>query len=184
VKIAGIGKWRSEYLLEVNWSSEEKEKFIRMYPYLSNEDLSKIFKRSISSIQHKATRLKLEKDKEVNSIIRGKSREGEKSANWNGGKKTTRKGHVLILKKEHPLADKNGYVLEHRYLMCEHLGRILNKNEVVHHINGIKTDNQIENLIVMTNAEHTILHHTGLKRSNETRNKIKIARNNRKKVNE
>ncbi|MCF0149500.1 MAG: HNH endonuclease [Clostridium sp.] len=163
-------------MLEVNWTKEEIEKLKRMYPYLSNEDLSKIFKRSTGSIQHKASRLKLKKDNEVNSLIRGKVREGEKSTSWKGGRKLNKKGHVLILKKGHPLADKNGYVLEHRYVMCEHLGRILTPKEIVHHKNHIKTDNRIENLEVMSNTEHTILHHKGLKRSQETRNKIREAR--------
>lgn len=166
-------------MIENSWSLEEIDKLTRMYPYLSNKDLSKIFKRSIASIQRKASRLNLKKDKEVNSLIRGKVREGEKSSAWKGGRKINRKGHVLILKKEHPLADRNGYVLEHRYVMCEYLGRILSTDEIVHHKNGIKTDNRIENLEIMTNAEHTILHHKGSKRSKETRFKISEARKRR-----
>jgi predicted RNA-binding Zn-ribbon protein involved in translation (DUF1610 family) len=45
-----------------------------------------------------------------------------------------------------------------RVLMEEHLGRQLSSNEHVHHINGDKTDDRIENLIVLTHAEHTKLH--------------------------
>jgi hypothetical protein len=42
----------------------------------------------------------------------------------------------------------------HRYLMEQHLGRKLDRNEHVHHINGDPTDNRIDNLMVLSNADH------------------------------
>lgn len=48
--------------------------------------------------------------------------------------------------------------LQHVVIMEQHIGRRLKPGEVVHHINGIKTDNRIENLALMSNKEHSRLH--------------------------
>lgn len=61
---------------------------------------------------------------------------------------------------------------EHRIIIENYLGRKLNRNEVVHHINGDKSDNRIENLKVMSLSEHTKLHMKNRKISLEVRNKI------------
>jgi hypothetical protein len=58
-------------------------------------------------------------------------------------------GYKMICKKEFrgmPHADKKGRIAEHTYIMMKHIGRPLFKGENVHHINGIRDDNRIENL--------------------------------------
>jgi len=64
----------------------------------------------------------------------------------------------------------NGAVREHRRVMEEHLGRKLLTNEIVHHVNGDRTDNQIENLVVMDRGAHSKKHF----RLHEYRNRLKI----------
>lgn len=50
------------------------------------------------------------------------------------------------------------YALEHRLVAARTLGRELLRHEQVHHINGDKQDNRPENLQVMSNREHQLLH--------------------------
>lgn len=82
---------------------------------------------------------------------------GEKHWKWGGGK-IKAFGYILLWKPNHPNKSKRGYVMEHRLVMEEHLGRYLTSKEVVHHINQIKNDNRIENLQLMTRSEHNKLH--------------------------
>lgn len=74
---------------------------------------------------------------------------------WKGGRHVTKDGYVYVYMPEHPHAVYGRYILEHRLVMEQNLGRYLDDNEVVHHKNGIRQDNRIENLIVFrTNGEH------------------------------
>lgn len=74
-------------------------------------------------------------------------------------KKVIKKGDYLYaLVPNHPNATKNGYVLMHRVVMENHLGRLLEKNEIVHHKDHNKLNNNIENLQVMDRVEHNRMH--------------------------
>lgn len=82
------------------------------------------------------------------------SKKGSRHRDWKGGRRLVG-GYVYIYHPEHPRATKQGYVLEHRLVMEGRLGRYLEPEEVVHHVNADRQDNRIENLAVFANnAEH------------------------------
>lgn len=69
-------------------------------------------------------------------------------------------GYWYILSPEHPNKTQMGYVCEHRLVMEKKIGRFLERREVVHHKNGIITDNRIENLeLISSTGKHFIQEH-------------------------
>ena len=88
------------------------------------------------------------------------SKFGDKNGMWNGGVTMTNCGYRKIKENESNMADGKGYVLEHRKVMSEYLGRELTKLEVVHHIDCNRKNNNIDNLMLFNNVgEHTAYHH-------------------------
>ena len=84
---------------------------------------------------------------------------GSAHPRWNQGRIISPDGYVkLRVGLSHPLADGNGYAYEHDLVMVSAIGRSLTGDEVVHHRNGDKPDNRLENLELMTRAEHNALH--------------------------
>jgi hypothetical protein len=88
-----------------------------------------------------------------------KCNKGKYNPYWRGGRSFAGNGYILILIPSHPNADKQGRVLEHRLIMENHLGRTLLPPETVHHINGIRNDNRIENLMLFSTKGLHIQHH-------------------------
>lgn len=77
---------------------------------------------------------------------------------WNIEKIVSKGEYNYCIVIGHPFATKNNYVLHHRVVMENHLGRLLDANEVVHHINGEQKDNRIENLELLSRKQHTSFH--------------------------
>lgn len=77
---------------------------------------------------------------------------------WNIQKVVSKGDYNYAVVLGHPQATRFGYVLEHRVVMENYLGRLLDNDEIVHHVNGKKKDNRPENLEVMSVSEHARYH--------------------------
>lgn len=77
---------------------------------------------------------------------------------WNIKKTVSKGDYTYAVLPAHPNCTKNGYVLEHRAIMENYLGRLLDTDEVVHHLDGNKKFNDIDNLELCLKGEHARLH--------------------------
>ncbi len=82
-----------------------------------------------------------------------------KNGNWKGGTYICG-GYVKVKVKSHPMADKRNYVLLHRLVMENYLGRYLREDEYIHHKDGNKLNNDISNLELVYPEQHAKEHYT------------------------
>lgn len=87
---------------------------------------------------------------------------GELAHRWAGGRRSNPAGYIeLRLQPDdffYPMQSVRHYVLEHRLVMARHVKRCLLPWEVVHHINGVKDDNRLENLKLLSgNGAHNTM---------------------------
>lgn len=91
--------------------------------------------------------------------------EGADHANWGGGTYRHAEGYIYEYAPAHPAASSaKGYVLQHRLVMEQSLGRFLRSDELVHHRNEVKDDNRPENLELLDWSSHMKHHKAGVLR--------------------
>jgi hypothetical protein len=87
------------------------------------------------------------------------ARKGELNPMWKGGTYVRPNGYVLVYAPNHPNVDCHNYVMEHRLVMEVFLDRCLELTEVVHHVDGDRTNNSIGNLMLFpSNPVHLSYH--------------------------
>lgn len=83
---------------------------------------------------------------------------GSAHPSWKGGSFVKEGRRMVTVGKDHPMADHQGYVAEYRLLLAAALGRMLLPSDHVHHLDLDESNDSIENLVVLTMAEHMRVH--------------------------
>lgn len=130
-------------------SEDLKSNLIVLYleQKLSTRSIGKILGKSHDYVSDKLKELGIEVDNRYSAL------QSERNPGWKGGK-TTCNGYVEISSKS--ICPKRKF--EHQLVMENYIGRELRSDEVVHHIDGDKQNNNINNLALMDRAAHARLH--------------------------
>jgi len=113
--------------------------------------------RFIAGHQGRVLRHTDEAKAKMSAYRRGK-KVGPDNPMWKGGRTQERSRFCIRVGRDHPMADRNGLVLEHRLVMAAVLGRYLLTEEIVHHINEDPFDNRPENLVLVNRSQHLAIH--------------------------
>lgn len=89
-------------------------------------------------------------------------------------KTVKRNGYEFIYDPLNPMAQSNGFVAVHRLVMAEHIGRVLEPQEVVHHIDENPSNNSISNLMLFKNNSEHLRHHKKLRAAKAAKNLASI----------
>lgn len=114
------------------WSDEEKEFLIENYPDKLGHYCAEKLDRSFHAVHKMVEKLELK-------------------PNWKY-RYYVEEGYIMLCH------DRENRILEHRYVVEKFLGRNLRSDEIIHHINEIKDDNRLENLMITNRSEHLKLH--------------------------
>jgi len=146
VKGSTIGKWKGNSFLWQACSNCGKERWVQIVKGLPTHTRCKHCGQS-----NPETRLKQSKAQ------KGRYHR-EKSPRWKGGFKSKGLYILVLVEDDSPyisMANYRNYVPVHRLVVAQSLGRCLHRWEIVHHINGIKHDNRLENLLLIgSQGEH------------------------------
>ena len=97
------------------------------------------------------------KPENLKGFIKGKK--GSQHPRYKGGF-VDNDGYSNTFLPSHPFSKKSGHILTHRLIMEQQIGRYLTEDEIVHHKDGDKSNNDISNLQIMTKSKHAEHHYT------------------------
>lgn len=140
-----IGEANRRYFMDGDWL---RRKYWN--EGLSQSEIGRIIGCPSPTIHHAMVRLGIPRR------TSGEGQRGRRHISQKGGRIHCH-DYILIRKPDHPYA-RNGYVREHRLVIEKRLGRFLEPWELVHHINGVKDDNRLENLeLIPSNNKHSLI---------------------------
>jgi hypothetical protein len=144
------------------WQLNDKEWLRRKYidEQRSAKEIAEMVGSSVGNIKSALAILgvKTRNAKEALAVKYPDGRFGDKAANWKGGK-VLNNGYIFVYAPDHPAATPdNPHVQEHRLVMEKVLGRYLREDEVVHHRDGDRQNNDPDNLEVKSRAQHVSDH--------------------------